>query len=77
MKIIKSLILTLVFAGAAYAGEMGQPFAPPPPPSAMTTGDMGQPLAPPSCSATSAEQTTENTLTELVIAIAQNLLRLY
>jgi hypothetical protein len=73
MKTIKSLILTLALAGAAYAGEMPQPA--PPPSSATIAGDIPQPLAP--SSTTSAPQTTENTLTELVIVIAENLLRLY
>lgn len=31
MKIIKSLILTLILAGSTYAGEIGQPKPPPPP----------------------------------------------
>jgi hypothetical protein len=31
MKTIKSLILTLILAGATYAGEIGQPKPPPPP----------------------------------------------
>lgn len=30
MKTIKSLILTLILAGATYAGEIGQPKSPPP-----------------------------------------------
>ena len=32
MKIVKSLILMLVLAGAIYAGDMLQPAPPPPPP---------------------------------------------
>jgi len=31
MKTIKSLILTLILAGATYAGEIGQPKPPTPP----------------------------------------------
>jgi hypothetical protein len=31
MKIIKSLILTLILAGSMYAGEIGQPKPQPPP----------------------------------------------
>lgn len=36
MKIIKSLILIVVLAGATYAGEMVQPLAPPAPPQSTT-----------------------------------------
>ena len=71
MKIIKGLILTLVLAGATYAGDMPQPVAPPPP------GDMMQPLAPPSSVATPAEQqTTQDAVTEMLFVII-DLLPLY
>lgn len=38
MKLIKSLVLTLMLASVTYAGDMVQPLEPPPPPSgtAMT-----------------------------------------
>ena len=71
MKIIKSLILTLVLAGATYAGDMMQPAAPPPP------GDIEQPLAPLSSVATPADQqTTQDAVTEMLFVII-DLLPLY
>ncbi len=51
-KIIKAAVLTLVLTIPAWAGEMGQPIAPPPQgreaqasPEPAKTGDMGNPIA--------------------------------
>jgi len=64
MKVIKSLILTLVLAGAAYAGEIGQPAPQPPPVTAQAMpGDIPQPLK-----ATPASQrTTQDAVTEMLV----------
>ncbi len=40
-KLIQALVLTLALTAPIYAGEMGQPIAPP----SNTTGEMGQPIA--------------------------------
>lgn len=60
MKVIKSLILTLVLAAATYAGDIPQfgPAAPPPP------------------AAPASRQATNNAMAKILVAVIQNLLSL-
>jgi hypothetical protein len=57
MKVVKTLVLTLVLAGGAFAGEMPQwdPAAPPPP------------------AAPASRQATNNAMAKILVAIIQSL----
>jgi hypothetical protein len=60
MKIIMSLILTLMLAGATFAGDMPQfdPAAPPPPATPVS------------------HQATNNAMAKILVVVIQNLLSL-
>jgi hypothetical protein len=78
MRILKSLMLTLVLSGATYAGEMAQPFAPPAPSPETSTqqttaGEMPQ-LAPSPSSATITQQATQDAVTEMLMFMIQSIL---
>ena len=58
MKIVKSLLLTMMLAGATYAGDMVQPLPPPPPEATATT----------------AGGTAKGAIQEIILTIAGRLL---
>jgi hypothetical protein len=69
MKIIKSLILTLILASATFAGEIPQFDPAPPNPAEM-------PQVAPAPTPAANQQATNDTVAKIVVAIIQNLLPL-